>query len=156
MFENENKLERLNWGCAVVLTDKSKSLLAEKLSDFYEMYFDTMKWKKFAHHMTVAFGKGLESFGLEADEGKEVELKVLSFGFNKFVCAIKVEGYATTNETPHITIGVNIDEGGKPVMSNQIDNWEKGTWINPSPESISEGAKPLILTGVVTEMKQKK
>jgi hypothetical protein len=37
--------------------------------------------------------------------------------------AVKVEGYPSKNEIPHITIAVNEAEGGKPVMSNNITNW---------------------------------
>jgi hypothetical protein len=142
MFENKNENQRLNWGCAVVLDDKSKTLLAEKFSATYAIMFDVNDWKKFAHHMTIAFGRGLECLGLEEDEGKLVELKVTHAGHNDMVCAIRVEGYPTTNKTPHITLGVNVKDGGKPIMSNQIEKWNK--------------IEPFILTGIVTEMKQKK
>lgn len=142
MFENKNENQRLNWGCAVVIDDKSRSILAKELSDFYEMFFDLYNWKKFSHHMTIAFGKGLGSLGLEEDEGKEVKLTVTHLGVNKMVFAVKVEGYPSTNDNPHITIAVNTQEGGKPVMSNNIDLWRD--------------CKPFELTGIVTEMKQKK
>ena len=39
--------------------------------------------------------------------------------------AVKVDGYPSKNPIPHITLAVNRAQGGKPVMSNDIKNWEK-------------------------------
>ena len=78
-------------------------------------------WSIHAHHMTVSFGKGL-SPEQRADIGKSVDLKGIAIGISDKAIAIKVEGYPTTNDIPHITLGVSPD--GKPVMSNNIINWE--------------------------------
>ena len=53
--------------------------------------------------------------------------------------AVRVEGYQSNNAIPHITIAINPD-GGKPVMSNNITDWDK--------------IKPFNITGVVTEIKK--
>jgi len=77
-------------------------------------------WKTFAHHMTTTFGKPLEN---REDIGQEIELTAYELGVSDMAIAVKVEGYPTTNKTPHITIAVNVAEGGKPVMSNDITDW---------------------------------
>lgn len=132
----ENKKEKVLYS-SIVLDAKSRTKL---LKSFGNIIPET--YKIFAHHMTITFGKGLDSIGLEGDVGKNVNLTVTHLGESDMAIAVKVKGYKTTNKIPHITLATNIEEGGKPVMSNQIDNWEK--------------VKPLILTGIVTEMKQKK
>lgn len=38
--------------------------------------------------------------------------------------AVKVNGYISKNKIPHITIAVNVAGGGKPVMSNNITDWQ--------------------------------
>ena len=120
---------------AVVLDEKSKSKLLEK---FDKDVPDG--WKKFAHHMTIIFNNGLDSLGLENDLGKEVNLTVTHLGKSDMAIAIKVEGYKTVNKTPHITLAINVLEGGKPQMSNEITDWQE--------------VEPMILTGTVTEIKR--
>lgn len=100
---------------------------------------DTSGWDVIVHHMTINFGKGL-SKELKDDLGKTVHLKVVSIGMSKMAIAVGVEGYHSDSAKPHITIAVNRAEGGKPVMSNQIEIWEK--W---------EGGPNL--NGIVTEEK---
>ena len=48
---------------------------------------------------------------------------VKEIGISEMAIAVKVEGFDTNNDIPHITLAVNSDAGGKPVMSNQITNW---------------------------------
>lgn len=96
-------------------------------------------WKIFAHHMTIVFGKGLDD---KSEIGKEVELTVTDLGMSDMAMAVKVEGYPTANDIPHVTIAVNTAEGGKPFMSNKITNWG----------SVDLGS-PLKLYGIVTEIK---
>lgn len=99
----------------VILDDSSKSkLLAQFASKI------PAGWKTFAHHMTTSFAKPLAN---EDDLGKEVELTVIELGVSDKALAVKVEGYPTDNEIPHITIAVNVDEGGKPYDSNKITDW---------------------------------
>jgi predicted kinase len=94
-------------------------------------------WKVFAHHMTINFGKGLVD-DLKNDLGKTVSLRAIAVGKSDMAVAVRVEGYHSDNKIPHITLGVNVNGGAKPVMSNQITNWkELPSYIN--------------LIGVVTE-----
>jgi hypothetical protein len=103
---------------AVILDEKSSSKLLS--------HFPSPKnWKSFAHHMTIAFGKSLESLNLEKDKDKIVTLEVTHIGETDKVIAVRVSGYYSTKETPHITLYVNVADGGKPVMSNNITNWIK-------------------------------
>ena len=91
-------------------------------------------WEWIAHHMTITMGEMTDKSKL----GEQVSLEVTSFGKNDKVMAVGVTGYPSKNDKPHITLAVNRAEGGKPFMSNQIENWE--------PYSINK-----MLTGVVSE-----
>jgi predicted kinase len=117
---------------AVVLDKESQSKLLEQFPA-------PEGWRKIAHHMTIVFGKGLED---KSEVGKEVELTVTELGISDMAMAVKVEGYPSVNKIPHITIAVNDKEGGKPVMSNNITNWDK----------VDLGFN-LRLHGIVTEIK---
>lgn len=105
--------------CAVVLTDKSRSILLSKVYNYIPV-----DWKTIAHHMTIQFGKSLEDIGIY-NEGQLIVLKVKKIGISDMAIAVEVEGYKTYNNIPHITIAINIKEGGKPFMSNNITNWEE-------------------------------
>lgn len=93
-------------------------------------------WIIYAHHMTIAFGKGIDN---KEDLGKEVTLKVVRVGLSDMAMAVQVEGYPSKNVIPHVTIAVN-PNGGKPVMSNDITKWQD--------------VKPFYLTGKVIEIKK--
>jgi predicted kinase len=99
---------------AVVLDDISRNMLFR----VFDEYIPDDR-KKFGHHMTIAFGKGVEN---EEDLGKEVGLAVTEIGVSDMAIAVKVDGYPSKNAIPHVTLAVNPD-GGKPVMSNQITDW---------------------------------
>jgi hypothetical protein len=111
-----NELETKILYSAVVLDEKSHGLLLKEFSDFIPE-----DWKKFAHHMTIAFGKGVEN---PDDLGKEVTLRVTELGISDMAMAVRVEGYQSSNAIPHITLAIN-PNGGKPVMSNQIKDWKQ-------------------------------
>ena len=87
--------------------------------------------------MTIIFGKGIED---KTELGKKVTLTVTHLGKSDLAIAVKVNGYTSTNDTPHITLAVNVNAGGKPFNSNQITNWVK------LPREIS-------ITGIVTDIK---
>jgi len=100
---------------AVVLNEQSKNLLLNTFKDVIPA-----DWKTFAHHMTIAFGKGVEN---PEDLGKEITLNVLELGISDMAIAVKVDGYPSNNAIPHITLAIN-PNGGKPVMSNKITDWK--------------------------------
>jgi len=102
-------------------------------------HFAPAEWKTFAHHMTINFGKGLTG-DVKDDLGKTVSLRAVAVGKSDMAMAVRIEGYYSDNKIPHITVAVNVDGGGKPVMSNKITDWrDLPSYIN--------------LNGVVTEEK---
>ena len=67
------------------------------------------------------------------------DLRVKEIGVSDDAIAVKVEGFFTYNEIPHITIA--IPKNGKPSNSNLITNWM----------SIPND-REIIVSGVVTEI----
>ena len=123
MYKNSNILYS-----AVVLDKSSHNKLLERFAlDIPE------GWKTFAHHMTITLGELKD----KTDIGKEVILTVTKVGKSDMAMAVQVEGYASKNAIPHVTLAVN-SEGGKPVMSNDITKWQD--------------IKPFYITGFVTEI----
>ena len=114
----------------VLLDNQSKSTLLSMVGDRIPE-----GWKVFAHHMTINMGELKD----KTDLGKEVTLTVEALGLSDMAMAVRVSGYETKNEIPHITVAVN-PEGGKPVMSNQISKWQP--------------IKTFMIKGVVTEIKK--
>lgn len=102
---------------AVVLDEKSHSLLVSNLSSSIPQ-----DWKVYAHHMTINLGDIKPEF--EKYLGATVKLKVKTVGIGEKVMAVGVEGFPTVNKIPHVTIAVDVNNGGKPAMSNQITNWK--------------------------------
>lgn len=78
-------------------------------------------WKEYCHHMTIQF-PGTPEY-VKKDVGTDQTLEVTHVGVSNKVVAVRVVGYPSTNKIPHITIAVNVPEGGKPAMSNQITDW---------------------------------
>ena len=103
---------------AVVLDDKSHAKLLTALG-----HLIPKGWKTFAHHMTIVFAKGLPE-DIKSDLGKVVDIRATEIGKSDLAIAVKVDGYPSTNDIPHITLAVNAAEGGKPFISNKITNWE--------------------------------
>ena len=100
---------------AVVLDHESSKLLLDK---FMNEIPDG--WKKYAHHMTIALGKTVEDENLL---GSIQTLIVTQIGKSDMAVAVRVEGFPSKNKIPHITLAVN-PEGGKPFMSNKIEEWK--------------------------------
>jgi predicted kinase len=100
---------------AVILNKESQA----KLLDLFVSKLP-FSWEGLGHHMTIAFGKGVED---KSDLGKEVELTVTALGMSDTAMAVRVEGYPTTNKIPHITVAVNTANGGTPAMSKDISDW---------------------------------
>ena len=124
-----NKPEKILYA-AVVLDDNSKNKLLNSLEI-------PEGWKVFAHHMTIVFGKGLDD---KNEVGKTVTLTATKVGYSDLAMAVRVVGYPSTNDIPHITVAVNVAEGGKPFYSNQITNWK----------SLDN---PIHLSGIIEELK---
>ena len=117
---------------AVVLDDKSRERLIER---FKSAIPDD--WEIIAHHMTINLGEidpNVEKY-LEMP----VRLNVEEFAMDDKVAAVGVSGFESKNAKPHITLAVNRKAGGKPVMSNNLTNWERLK-------------RPLLVTGKVTEV----
>ena len=100
---------------AVVLDHESSELL---LDTFNSEIPDG--WKKYAHHMTISLGKAVEDENLL---GSVQTLIVTQIGKSDMAVAVRVEGFPSKNKIPHVTLAVN-PEGGKPFMSNKIEEWE--------------------------------
>ncbi len=117
---------------AVVLDDKSRERLIER---FKSVIPDD--WEIIAHHMTINLGEIDPNF--EKYLEMPVRLNVEEFAMDDKVAAVGVSGFESKNAKPHITLAVNRKAGGKPVMSNNLTNWERLK-------------RPLLVTGKVTEV----
>jgi len=111
---NEDNKKTISYS-AVVLDHESSELL---LNTFKGEIPDG--WKKYAHHMTIALGKAIEDENLL---GSSQILTVTQIGKSDMVIAVRVEGFPSKNKIPHVTLAVN-PEGGKPFMSNKIEEWK--------------------------------
>jgi len=111
---NEDDKKTISYS-AVVLDHESSELLLNKFNGEIPD-----GWKKYAHHMTIALGKAIEDENLL---GSSQILTVTQIGKSDMVISVRVEGFPSKNKIPHITLAVN-PEGGKPFMSNKIEEWE--------------------------------
>lgn len=117
---------------AVVLDDRSRQRLLERFGSVIPE-----GWEVIAHHMTINMGE--IDPDLAKYWGMPVRLSVDDFAADDKVMAVGVSGFESHNAKPHITLAVNRQEGGKPVMSNHLTNWEKLK-------------RPLLVTGKVVEV----
>jgi len=101
---------------AVVLDDASHQMLVNQFKTLIPENF-----KVYAHHMTINLGELKEEYRKYL--GLTVMLKVIAIGIDEKVIAVKVEGFPSINKIPHITIAVDVANGGKPMMSNNIPYW---------------------------------
>lgn len=100
---------------AVVLDDWSRNELLDRIGGMIPN-----DWEIIAHHMTVNLGSAESEYMADFP----IELHVKSIASDDKVIAVEVEGFPSKNKIPHITIAVNRKMGGKPVMSNNLVNWE--------------------------------
>lgn len=117
---------------AVVLDDRSRTRLIERFQSLIPEGFEIV-----AHHMTINLGE--LNPNLIKYLGMPVRLTVNDFAVDDKVMAVGVSGFESQNAKPHITLAVNRQNGGKPMMSNNLTNWQKLK-------------RPLLLTGKVTEI----
>lgn len=105
---------------AIVLNEKSHNLLLSTFKDKIPQGYKTI-----AHHMTIKLGELPES--QKQYIGTVTTIRAIKLGISEKAIAVMVDGESTkmsTNKIPHVTIAVNISDGGKPVDSNYITNWE--------------------------------
>ena len=130
----KEELKKVSYS-AVVLDDKSRTKL---IKVFQPMIPEG--WEIIAHHMTIKIG-GLENGSKEKQDMEndiEISLKVLDYAIDDKVMAVGVEGYSTTNAKPHVTIAVNRAEGGKPFMSNKLNDWRPIDFLLKLTGKVSE------------------
>ena len=120
---------------AVVLTSTSRKRLIEKFRSIIPSDFEII-----AHHMTINLGSIKPEF--EQYVGLPIQLTVNDVAMNDKVIAVGVSGFNSDNSKPHITLAVNRKLGGKPVMSNNLTNWQKLK-------------RPMMITGKVMEVEHK-
>jgi hypothetical protein len=100
---------------AVVLEKASQNLLFNNLE-----HMIPEGWIKYCHHMTINMGPLKDKSLL----GSKQYLVVNKVGISDMAMAVAVESdIETKNEIPHVTVAIN-PNGGKPVMSNKITNWQ--------------------------------
>ena len=111
---------------ALVLTDDSKRFLLNEVMKF------APKWENgriIAEHHTIAFHTNMTDEILEwcvENEEKMFRVFAYEYGISDKAFAVKLEtNIPCANETKHITIMVNTDNGGKPVDSNKITDWHR-------------------------------
>ncbi len=95
----------------------------QKLLDIFEgTWSGENGWEPVAHHLTLNIGELVPN--MKRFLGQKFTMKVVAFSGNNLVKAVEVEApIKTVNKTPHITLAVNRNRGGKPVMSNALNNW---------------------------------
>jgi hypothetical protein len=120
---------------AVVLDESSRNRLIRRFESLIPE-----GWEVVAHHATIKLGE------LDPNEkwmiNEEITLSVNDFAMDDKVMAVGVSGSESHNAKPHITIAVNRQAGGKPMMSNKLIDWKKIR-------------VPLVIRGIVTEVEYK-
>lgn len=103
---------------AVVIDDRSKYRLIQKFKNVIPE-----GWKIIADHMTINLGE------IDSDYmkylGMTIRLSINDIAMDDKVIALGVTGFHSENSKPHITLAINETEGGKPMMSKDLTNWEK-------------------------------
>ena len=123
-FKDKSKIE---YSC-IFLVDESK----DKLFNKFIKNTEYESWDLHSNHMTICLGSLPRHYRLYwLDE--EIELSATHIGFNDKVIAIKVDGFdiikkksndlINAQKFPHITLAVNISNGGEPKISNDIEHW---------------------------------
>ena len=117
---------------AVVLDENSKKRLINRFKSMIPEGFEII-----ADHMTINLGE--IDIDYQKYLGLPVRLAVEDIAMDDKVIAVGVSGFKTNNPKAHITLAVNRTNGGKPMMSNNLKDWERIR-------------RPLSLTGKVTEV----
>ena len=115
---------------AIVLDTESQ----DKLRSFVNLApLEVAGWEILCHHVTVNMGAHAKGPMSEVPLGTEIKFTVVAYGCSdKVVAALVItdaDEFKTVNANPHITLMVNRSNGGKPMMSNAIVDWDA---ISPS------------------------
>jgi len=133
---------------AIVLTDESHNKLVTTFK-----HRIPEGWEIIAHHCTVNMGPLPAE--LRQNIGLPVTLRAISFDMDDKVAAVQVvvpqdlDKYIK-NKYPHITIAVNRNGGGKPVMSN--DMIAKAIQRDEDAEVVGRLFSPISLMGQLQEV----
>ena len=129
---------------ALVLDEKSRIKLAKWANDNITIggvrlpiLVQREGWKMFCHYMTIQY-PGIPDF-IESFIDSDQKLEAIAVGVSDKAVAVRVVGFHSENKIPHVTVAINVKDGGKPVMSNDIKDWKKIE-------------KPIKLTGIVKEL----
>jgi hypothetical protein len=114
---------------SAIVLDEASQLKLEKLAEDVKvnsvklnMLVRDSGWKMYNHHMTINMGE-LPNY-LKQYLGTKQKLEATHIGTSPMVVAVRVTGFESKNKIPHVTMAVNINSGGKPVMSNDIKDWK--------------------------------
>lgn len=114
---------------SAVVLDEASQLKLEKLAEDIKvngvrvpMLVRDNGWKMYNHHMTICMGE-LPNY-LKQYLGTTQKLEATHVGISPMAVAVRVTGFESKNKIPHVTMAVNIKNGGKPVMSNDIKEWK--------------------------------
>ena len=116
----------------VVLDDRSRHRLIQKFKDIIPNEFEIV-----AHHMTINQGEINPDY--MKNLGMTVRLFINDVAMNDKVIALGVSGFYSENIKPHITLAINTNEGGKPMMSKDLTDW-------------NNLKRPFLVTGRVSEV----
>lgn len=113
---------------AVVLDEKSQLALASWADENVKVnnvrlpiLIKQNGWKSICHHMTIKLGEMPEY--IQKYINTKQTLEITHVGVSDKAVAVRVIGFPSTNKIPHVTVAVNVREGGKPAMSNEITDW---------------------------------
>lgn len=105
---------------AVVLNKESRQRLVRRF-----VHLIPPEWNIVAHHMTINMGPLVKGPAEPTLLGQDVELTVVSVAADDKVMAVGiVSDVPSKNDKKHITLAVNSARGGKPFLSNKLENWE--------------------------------
>jgi len=118
---------------ALVLDENSRNTLIERFKNNIPQ-----DWEIIAHHMTINMGPASNGPASNMVEN-QAPLTVTSFAQDNLVMAVGVSSpIPSKNTIKHITLAVNRKDGGKPFLSNKLNQW--------SPVS------PFTLKGTIKEL----
>jgi hypothetical protein len=102
--------------CGVFLDMASRAMILDRVEI-------PMGWRVYVHHMTIRLGELPNN--LKDLIGEEVELLVTHIGKSDKAIAFGIDTSLSFNKRPHITVAIDVENGGKPKDSNDIINWDR-------------------------------